>query len=194
MLDRFHATNLLVERLTDELVVGGIANPSFELFRAGDRARNFYTWGAMGLASSLALGLALCSTKNKVVVLDGDGSLLMNLGSLATIGRYQPANLVHVVWDNAKYEATGGQETATASTDLVGVAHACGIERALWANTEEDWISAIERALREPGPWMIAVKIGVVQNTPERRAAVEALRDRFNVKEAFVQAAREGRS
>jgi len=127
-------------------------------------------------------------------VLDGDGSFLMNLGSLATIGRYLPPNLIHVVWDNAKYEATGGQETASSTADLVGVAKACGIEKSLWANTESEWVQAVDRALKEPGPWMIAVKIGVVVNTPERRVAVEQLRDRFNVKEAFMAAAREGRS
>lgn len=195
MLDRYEATMALVGRLTDELVIGGIANPSFDLFLAGDRDRNFYTWGAMGLASSIGLGLALSSPGSKVVVLDGDGSLLMNLGTLATIGRYQPENLVHIIWDNAKYEATGGQETATgANTDLMEVAKACGIRQSIWANNLGDFEQAIERALSEPGPWTIGAKCGVADPTNKaRKQAIEKLRGRFRRNDAFTLYASEGR-
>lgn len=194
MLDRYEATAALVARLGDELVIGGIANPSFDLFLAGDRERNFYTWGAMGLASSIGLGLALSSPGSKVIVLDGDGSVLMNLGTLATIGRYQPQNLIHIIWDNAKYEATGGQETATGvNTDLVEVAIACGIRQSMWANSMEDYELALDRALSGPGPWTIASKCGVADPTNvARKDAIERLRVRFRRNDAFVEYARAG--
>ena len=93
----------------------------------GIRARNFYTYGAMGLCSSIALGMALV-TKEKVVSLDGDGSLLMNMGTIATIGRERPGNLIVVVWDNEEWGQTGHQPSHTATgTDLEQVAQACSI-------------------------------------------------------------------
>ena len=95
---------------------------SDELYHAGHRDRNFYTYGNMGLCSSIALGMAL-STGDKVISLDGDGSLLMNLGTIATIGREKPENLVVVVWDNEAWGQTGGQPSHTSTnTNLEEVA------------------------------------------------------------------------
>ena len=109
-------------------IVASLGHPAYDLFAAGDRPANFYTWGSMGLASSVGLGLAVARPTRRVFVLDGDGSLLMNLGSLASIGLLRPANLVLVVMDNESYGTTGGQETATAhGADLEAAARAMGV-------------------------------------------------------------------
>src|SRR6185503_7791065 len=108
-------------------IVASLGHPAYDLYAAGDRPANFYTWGSMGLASSIGLGLAMARPDLRVFVLDGDGSLLMNLGSLATIGWTRLANLVVIVWDNQEYGTTGGQQTATAhGADLEAAARAMG--------------------------------------------------------------------
>ncbi len=113
-MTRFDAIDLTHRTLTDEPVVVNLGHAAYELFAAGDRPLNFYTWGSMGLTSSIALGLALARPDRRVVALDGDGSLLMNLGSLATIAVCAPANLLVLVLDNGRYGTTGGQATPTA--------------------------------------------------------------------------------
>src|SRR6186713_1424465 len=112
-MNRLEATRALSTWFGDDAVIASLGHPAYDLFTAGDRDANFYTWGSMGLASSIGLGLAMAQPDRRVIVLDGDGSLLMNLGSLATIGWVQPKNLVVIVWDNALYGTTGGQDTAT---------------------------------------------------------------------------------
>ena len=124
-MNRLEATRIVVDLAGDAPIVASLGHPAYDLFAAGDRPRNFYTWGSMGLASSIGLGLALARPDVRVFVLDGDGSLLMNLGSLATIGLLQPANLVLVVMDNEEYATTGGQQTPTAhGADLEAAARA----------------------------------------------------------------------
>ena len=124
---RFDATQLVLRHAGDSPIVGNLGPTSDELYHAGHRDRNFYTYGNMGLCSSIALGMAL-STDDKVISLDGDGSLLMNLGAIATIGRENPSNLIVVVWDNEMWGQTGGQPSHTATnTNLEEVANSCGI-------------------------------------------------------------------
>ncbi len=126
VMNRFDVTRRLVGRLhRDEAVIGGIGNTNFDLWMTGSRPQNFYMLGSMGLACPIALGVALAQPQRGVVALEGDGSLLMQLSCLGTIGTLAPVNLVIVVMDNASYQITGGQPTATASSvDLVGVARA----------------------------------------------------------------------
>src|SRR6185295_8076034 len=100
-MTRYQATRIVVAHAGDGAIIASLGHPAYDLFAAGDRPRNFYTWGSMGLASSV--GLALARPDVRVIVLDGDGSLLMNLGSLATIGLLQPANLVVIVMDNEQF-------------------------------------------------------------------------------------------
>ncbi len=110
----------------------------------------------MGLVSSIGLGVALASPDRRVFVTDGDGSLLMNLGSLATIARQSPVNLVHIVWDNGMWHETGGQPTHTSTgTDLLRVAEGCGIGKTRRASTVEEFEEALDEAMREDGPWFI---------------------------------------
>src|SRR6059058_1686567 len=123
-LQRLEATRIVVELAGDAPIVGGVGNSTFDLVPF-DRPRNFYMWNSMGMASSIGLGLAIARPDLRVVVLDGDGSILMNLGSLATIGLLKPSNLVVVVMDNEEYATTGGQPTHTAhGADLDAAARA----------------------------------------------------------------------
>ena len=130
-----------------------------ELWHAGHRDRNFYTYGSMGLCSSIALGMAL-SCEERIVSLDGDGSLLMNMGTIATIGREKPANLIVVVWDNEQWAQTGFQASHTAfNTDLEEVAQGCGIVKTATVWDEEELATVFAQALEEEGPWFIVAKI-----------------------------------
>ena len=146
-MTRLEATRLIVEIAGDSPIVASLGHPAYDLFASGDRPENFYTWGSMGLASSVGLGLALARPDLRVFVLDGDGSLLMNLGSLATIGLLQPANLVVVVMDNEEYATTGGQPTPTAhGADLEAAARAMGIASSTTVRTEAELRVAVSSA------------------------------------------------
>lgn len=159
-MTRLDATRRLRARLTDEAVVASLGHPAYDLVAAGDRPENFYTWGSMGLASSIGLGLAMARPDRRVVVLDGDGSLLMNLGSLATIATVRPPNLVVLVWDNEEYGTTGGQPTATAhGADLARAAEALGISGSATVRAPEEFDARLDEALRAPGPWVVVAKV-----------------------------------
>ena len=156
MIDRVEASKYLVSRLTDEAVVTSLGNEKYDLQAAGDRERHFYNWNSMGMAPSIGLGLAMARPDLKVIVYDGDGSLLMGLGALATVAVRQPQNFVHIAWDNKSYDMTGGQPTATAfHTDLGGMAKAAGYPHVLRLETNAAFQQAIDRALAEPGPWFL---------------------------------------
>jgi sulfopyruvate decarboxylase subunit beta len=163
---RFDATKLVLSHAGDSPVVGNLGPTSDELYHAGHRDRNFYTYGNMGLCSSIALGMAL-STGDKVISLDGDGSLLMNLGTIATIGREQPRNLIVVVWDNEQWGQTGHQPSHTATnTDLAEVAQSCGISQTATVGDLEELEAAFTTALAEEGPWFIVAKIEETEYMP----------------------------
>ena len=116
--------------------------------------------GSMGLAVPIALGVALAQRERGVVALEGDGSLLMQLGCLSTIGALQPPNLLIIVMDNARYQITGGQPTATAGpADLAAVARGCGIASSHWAADEGAFAALADRCLAEPGPHLICARI-----------------------------------
>jgi thiamine pyrophosphate-dependent acetolactate synthase large subunit-like protein len=128
LLERRSVVSALLEGRKDAVVVGGLGASTYDIAAAGDHDRNFYLWGAMGGAVMIALGVALAQPELPVVVITGDGELLMGMGSLATVGLQQPKNLSIIVLDNEVYGETGGQASHTGSTtDLVGVAKACGI-------------------------------------------------------------------
>ena len=127
---RADALQAIYPDLEDRIVVTIMGAVAAELYTLGHQPTFFYLEHAMGLASSMGLGVALAMPRHKVVVIDGDGSLLMNLGTLSTLARYQPGNLLHIVFDNESLLSVGGFPTATATgTDLAGVAKACGVPR-----------------------------------------------------------------
>jgi thiamine pyrophosphate-dependent acetolactate synthase large subunit-like protein len=150
-MNRLEATRIVVRLAGDAPIVASLGHPAYDLFAAGDRPQNFYTWGSMGVASSIGLGLALARPDLRVFVLDGDGSLLMNLGSLATIGLLQTPNLTLIVMDNEEYATTGGQPTPTArGADLAAAARAMRIEHAVTVRTEAELTTAITQATKHP--------------------------------------------
>ena len=125
---RYEAIQEIMKSIDDELVICNIGFPSRELYEIDDRSRNFYMIGSMGLASSIGLGLALAKPNEDVVVIDGDGSLLMNMGSLVTIFANNPSNLTWIVIDNGAYGSTGNQDTYAKKIDLVEVARGVGFK------------------------------------------------------------------
>jgi sulfopyruvate decarboxylase subunit beta len=144
----------------DVVVVTIMGAVAVELFNLGHRPAFFYLEHAMGLASSLGLGLALSMPHNPVVVIDGDGSLLMNLGTLSTMARYRPGNLTHVVFDNESLLSVGGFPTATSTgTDLAGVALASGVPNVCRADTVDAFKAAFDEAFARGELTTIVAKV-----------------------------------
>jgi len=160
-LNRTALTDRLVRGLKrDEAVIGGIGNTNFDLFAAGHRPQNFYMLGSMGLACPIALGVALAQPERGVIALEGDGSILMGLGCLATIANLKPRNLTMIIWDNGIYQITGKQRAATAgASDIVAIARGAGIANSAWVRDEQHFDKLIDRRFDDGGPALLAVKI-----------------------------------
>jgi thiamine pyrophosphate-dependent acetolactate synthase large subunit-like protein len=161
LLDRRAVVKSLLADRQGTIAVGGLGASTYDIAAAGDNDRNFYLWGAMGGAVMIGLGLALAQPKLPVVVITGDGEMLMGLGSLATVGLQKPGNLSIVVLDNEAYGETGGQMSHTAqAANLVGVAQACGIADACTLETMAE-IEAFASSLQDvaAGPRFASVKI-----------------------------------
>jgi thiamine pyrophosphate-dependent acetolactate synthase large subunit-like protein len=181
MMSRFDLTKRLVAKLKhDEAVIGGIGHTNFDLWAAGRRPQNFYMLGSMGLAAPIALGVALAQPQRRVIALEGDGSILMQLGSLATIAVQQPRNLAVVIMDNGTYQITGGQAAATAAgADVVAIARGGGLVQSAWAADEGDFEELIDLALREDGPWLIGCRIDQSGPTDTTERDPARIRDQF---------------
>lgn len=165
----------------DWLVVSGLGSPSWDLAALGDRPENFYLWGGMGMAAMTGLGLALAQPTRRVVVVTGDGEMLMGLGSLATIALARPDNLAIIVLDNELYGETGQQKTHTAGpTDLAAVARAAGFPVALSAATEPELAMVATAVEISTGPVFANVKV-----VAESGAAVYPPRDGHHLKARF---------
>ena len=183
VMNRSDLTQRVVGRLKrDEAVIGGIGNANFDLWTSGQRAQNFYMLGSMGLAIPIALGVAIAQPQRHVVALEGDGSLLMQLGCLATVAMRAPNNLTMIVWDNGIYQITGAQPTAAASTaDLIAIARGAGIANSAWAADEDDFDRLIAAALKDGGPSLIAARI-------DHKPAIGATdRDPVQIRERFMR-------
>lgn len=184
MLDRRQFVQQLLVDRGDLLVVPGLGSATYDVAAAGDHPLNFYLWGAMGGTTMIALGLALARPDRRVVAIPGDGDMLMGLGSLATIGVKQPANLVVVVLDNARYGETGMQASHTkAGIDLVAVACACRFREArAIARIEE--AAAVRKLLhRDEGPILVSARI-----KKEDVPRVLPMRDGHAIKQRFIAA------
>ena len=152
-MERIDAIKIVAEAVKDGLIISNLGFPSRELYTIADSERNFYMLGSMGLASSIGLGLSLAQSKN-VYVIDGDGSALMNLGSLSTIGNYAKNNYCLIIIDNKSYASTGDQPTHTAKrTKLDEIARGCGIKVKMVDTTKN-----LSTALKHPGPLVIIAK------------------------------------
>jgi thiamine pyrophosphate-dependent acetolactate synthase large subunit-like protein len=160
-LERRSVVSALLKGRKDAIVVGGLGASTYDIAAAGDHDLNFYLWGGMGGAVMIALGVALAQPALPVVVITGDGEMLMGMGSLATVGLQKPGNLTIIVLDNEVYGETGGQASHTgANTDLVGVAKACGISDARSIATMAE-IEAYAPSMQDvsAGPRFVSIKI-----------------------------------
>ncbi|MFW6075002.1 MAG: thiamine pyrophosphate-dependent enzyme [Chloroflexota bacterium] len=183
-MNRFELTRLVLGAAGDDVaIVAGIGNTGFDLHAAGHRSRNFYMLGSMGQAVPIGLGLALAQPDLRVIALEGDGSMLMNLSSLVTVGAQRPENLTVVIWDNGQWQITGGQTLATSETcDLATIARGCGIEHSEGPDDPEGFTSAVRFALDAPGPHVIVAKTD--DSPPEGRHHDEPVR----IKHEFMAA------
>lgn len=164
-LNRRAVVARLLRDRNDALVVAGLGNSSFDVMAAGDSPRNFYLWGAMGGAAMVGLGIALAQPDKRVLVITGDGEMLMGLGALATIAVARPANLSIVVLDNEYYAETGMQMTHTGKgVDLVGIAAAAGIAQNGMARTEAEMERMTAPIYSTKGPYFGLIKVSTERN------------------------------
>jgi len=160
---RLDCLRSVYDRLEDCLVITIMGAVSAELQSLGHRPNFFYLLHAMGLASSTGLGLALCRPDQKVVVFDGDGSVLMNMGGLTTLARYRPKNLVHVVFDNESLLSVGGFPTATSTgSDLAKIAAAAGVPYTQTVTTCQEFTAAFDQALRRNDLSCVVAKVEAI--------------------------------
>jgi sulfopyruvate decarboxylase subunit beta len=191
---RSDALQTIYPELEKGIVVTIMGAVAVELFTLGHRHNFFYLEHAMGLASSMGLGIALAMPQHKVFVIDGDGSLLMNLGTLSTMARYKPGNLVHLVFDNESLLSVGGFPTATATgTDLAGIARASGIPAVMEADTTESLQKSVKMALESNtlttivskveaiGPKTFVMDLPLLENRFQFKRSLEALRRQSEV-------------
>lgn len=160
-LDRRAVVARILAERGDTLVVTGLGSTTWDAAAAGDHPNNFYLWGGMGGAAMVGLGLANARPERRVLVITGDGEMLMGLAGLATIGVSAPPNLAIVVIDNERYGETGMQETHTAhGADLAAVAAGSGFAAAATLRTMDEVAAWVPRLHEEPGPLFAAVKVG----------------------------------
>jgi thiamine pyrophosphate-dependent acetolactate synthase large subunit-like protein len=181
VMNRFDVTSRLIAKLKrEEAVIGGIGNTNFDLWSAGHRPQNFYMLGSMGLAFPIALGVALAQPERRVFALEGDGSLLMQLGALTTIATLKPKNLTMIVMDNGIYQITGAQPTpAAVVADVVAIAIGSGLRNSAWAADEDDFERLVDDAMAAAEPSLIAVRIDDKPGVGTTRRDPVQIRERF---------------
>ena len=167
--DQYACTAHVLDVTPEALVVSNLGVASYALAAVEDRPRNFYLWGSMGVTTPIGLGLAT-AVDAPVTVLEGDGSLLMSLGALATVSRCDPANLTIVLWDNAAYATTGGQSTQAGDVDFAAVAANCGVA-SYRANTTERFREAYRNAVEHDGASFVACDVAPVD--PDARPPLD---------------------
>jgi len=176
---RVDALRAIYARLEQCIVVTIMGAVSAELQSLGHRPGFFYLLHSMGLASSVGLGISLLRPELRVVVLDGDGSILMNLGALTTMARYRPRNLVHIVFDNESLLSVGGFPTATATgSDIAGMAAAAGVPRTSTVRAVAEFAAAFEQALRADELTTLVAKVDA-KGPPSFLTDLSMLENRF---------------
>jgi phosphonopyruvate decarboxylase len=180
VISRREALEVAIKQLGDEPVIHANGYVCRESFAAADRPHNFYMIGSMGLAAAIGLGLALVRPASRCVVFDGDGNLLMSLGTLAMVASLGPRNFVHVVFDNEVYGSTGGQRSPSREVRLDRLARSAGYCTATAATTPDEIAAALQTARVDPGPHFILVKVTAVETeAPRIPHTPAAIRDRF---------------
>jgi thiamine pyrophosphate-dependent acetolactate synthase large subunit-like protein len=178
-VQRLDATRIAVELAGESPIIGGVGNSTFDLVPF-DRPQDFLMWNSMGMASSIALGVALARPDLRVIVLDGDGSILMNLGSLATERTSGVTNLVHIIWDNGGWEITGGQPAGSPfGIDLEAIARGCGFLKTASVDDLDGFRKAMADAMADTQPWAIVARVEAGDSPYRPSKNCIWLRDRF---------------
>ena len=180
-MNRKEAIELITRKIGNEPIICSNGYMSRDLFYVNDKTTNFYMVGSMGLASSIGLGIAIKNPKKRIFVFDGDGNILMNLGSLTTIGTIKPKNLIHLVFDNSSHESTGGQPTCTNSISIAKIAKAANL-KVFQVENESQFEKILVKIKKLVGPIMIVVKI---KNSKETGGRVQT--SPIRIKEHFMQ-------
>ena len=178
---RKEAISIISKKIGNQSIISANGFISRDLFEINDKNSNFYMIGSMGLASSIGLGLALKNPKKRFFIFDGDGNVLMNLGSLATIGATKPKNLVHIVFDNSLHESTGGQPTISKKIDIHSVANTLKY-KTYKAVTKNQLENILYRIKKINGPILILIKISKSKTT-SKRVDIDAIK----IKQRFME-------
>ena len=176
------AISTVVKKIGNHPIISANGFISRDLFEVCDKSSNFYMIGSMGLASSIGLGVALKNPRKSVFIFDGDGNVLMNLGSLTTIASQKPKNLIHIVFDNSVHESTGGQPTNSNFVNIEKIAKACNYNHTFMVSTENKLLKILDKIKKLKGPIMIVVKIQ--QSGGEKSKRVKILP--IKIKERFM--------
>lgn len=180
LMSRSHAISVVLDLLTDELVIVCNGFPSREAYTHRDRPEHFYMIGSMGAAPAIGLGVALAQPRRKVVVFDGDGNVLMSMGTLATVGALQPKNLIHIVFDNEVYGSTGNQPTLSRAVHLDAVASATGYRHVARVREKAALVATAKGMLTSEGPSFLLVKVSQEAHEPARvEIEPSAMTERF---------------
>ena len=183
MIRKTAITIALKQIESDDRIISANGFISRDLFSISDTRSDFYMIGSMGLASSIGLGIALKDPEKRVFVFDGDGNILMNLGSLTTIGSLKPKNLIHIVFDNSVHESTGSQPTNTNFVSIEKIAKACNYNHTFTVGTENSFEKILRKIKKLNGPIMIVVKIQQSNGQKSARINYEPI----EIKERFMQ-------
>ena len=178
---RKEAISIISKKIGGQSIISANGFISRDLCEVCDRNSNFYMIGSMGLSSSIGLGLALKNPKKRFFIFDGDGNVLMNLGSLATIGATEPKNLVHIVFDNSSHESTGGQPTISKNIDIHSIARTLKY-KAYKATTKNELENILRRIKKIKGPILILIKISKSKAT-SKRINIDAI----EIKQRFME-------
>lgn len=165
---RAQAMGAVLELLTDQPVIICNGFPSREAYKIADRPTHFYMIGSMGVASAIGLGVALAKPEKKVIVFDGDGNVLMGMGTLATVGALKPSNFIHVVFDNEVYGSTGNQPTLSRTVRLDQVAKAAGYLNVERVREREDIVYEFKDMLSKDGPSLLLIKVNEFAEDADR--------------------------
>ena len=172
----------MAEKIGNQPIISANGFISRDLFEVCDKNSNFYMIGSMGLASSIGLGVALKNPRKSVFIFDGDGNILMNLGSLTTIASQKPKNLIHVVFDNSVHESTGGQPTNSNFVNIEKIAKACNYNHTFMVRTENNLLKILDEIKKLKGPIMIVVKIQQSKGEKSKRVNILPV----DIKERFM--------
>jgi len=181
-LIRKAAISAAVKKIGNHPIISANGFISRDLFEVCDKSSNFYMIGSMGLASSIGLGVALKNPRKSVFIFDGDGNVLMNLGSLTTIASQKPKNLIHIVFDNSVHESTGGQPTNSNFVNIEKIAKACNYNHTFMVRTENNLLKILDKIKKLKGPIMILVKIQQSKGEKSKRVNILPV----DIKERFM--------